>query len=289
MKPLHPDLRAWLLDGGPRPADADALLAADPEAAALAADLEAVDEAVAALPVLAAPPALAARALSAVLAEMERPAVAPPPAEFHGEEGPEIANTPGPVPRWLLVPGGLMSLAAAALLAVGLSWGPTPHTDGPIGDPTGFVPRGGPSLGHVGLRVAVQRDGKISRLDGAPRPGDDLLFRYEVDRAGELRILRFAGGAVTEVGRTGVGPGAADFPSSAGLAGSAPDARSLLAWHADPGDPAAVFALVRCEADPADVRPVADTADAVCAALRDAGCACDAVAVGATLDGEANP
>jgi hypothetical protein len=251
---MNAALREWLLDGGPRPEDADALLAADPEASGLARDLASLDAAVAALPLLRAPPDLSARTLAAALSVPQDP--------------PEVANRP--FRRWFAVSGALLLVAAMMLLAVGLTRpAPSPEFGG-IGDPSAFVPRGAPSNGHVGLRIAVQRDGVVSRLDDAPKPGDNLLFRYDVDRAGSLHLLQFTSRAAKEIGRTNASPGTADFPSDAGL----------LAWEVDAGDPPSVFALVGCPVDPSQIHP-GDPTDprSVCAALRDAGCSCDAVAV----------
>ena len=177
------------------------------------------------------PPGLAAATLAAVEADR-----AP-----EDDRGPRVA--PLHPRRLWLVAASAAAIAASALLSLDVT--PT------VGDPDAMVARGAAGGGHaVHLKAAIRRaeagghDAPARfRAGEAPGPGDLLYFRYQVAGDGWLYLLRQpAGDDADLLHRQAVNAGEGDL-----LRGAEP-----LAWSVDPGDPAAVFALVTAAEDHPD-------------------------------------
>jgi hypothetical protein len=243
-------LQKWLLEGEPLPegTDLDALIEAE-------------------LPALPPPADLFEKTLSRVEATSQ------PRAVFGPQDAlvvPEPANSPmGRRARGWLVAAGV-ALAAAVALMVALPGDPE------VGDPRDFVPRGdGTSAPSVDLFVAVRTSGgEVARLkqDFSYQAGDTLVFRYDLDRAANLALIRADENGAQVLHTTSAPAGTADLQTTGGAVG----------YELERGEGSAVFALISSEA------PVTTQLDAlrgldpeaVCAAARASGLGCSAVAVG---------
>lgn len=226
---------------------------------ALAAGLAEIDQLAALLPLLRAPPALLARTAALMQAEAAPPDRAQPPPFRRRRRA------------WL---GGTMSLSAAAALFL-FVW-PRPPTP----DPTAMVERGvGDRTPEVGLKVAVERQGQLDRLNQAEEyaAGDILYFRGAVDQAADVALLRVDADGAQLVHRQALAAGDWDLTGAGGP----------LAWKIDPGESDAVWALIG-DAGPLDAEaarsalaPAYDGGDpsAVCARAQHLGLRCAAVTV----------
>lgn len=243
-------LQKWLLEGEPLPegTDLDALIEAE-------------------LPAPPPPADLFEKTLSRVEATSQ------PRATFGPNDAlvvSEPANSPmGRRARGWLVAAGV-ALAAAVALMVALPGDPE------VGDPRDFVPRGdGTSAPSVDLFVAVRTSGgEVARLkqDFSYGAGDTLVFRYDLDRAANLALIRADENGAQVLHTTSAPAGTADLQTTGGAVG----------YELERGEGSAVFALISSE------QPLTTQLDAlrgldpeaVCAAARASGLGCSAVAVG---------
>ncbi len=231
-------VEAVLTGEAPWPAGegAAALVAGCPACGALHAALDEVDGLARALPTAALPPAARAR----IGAALQREAA------------------PRPLRRF--------AAPAAAVAAAALLWTLQPPPPGSAGP---MVERGaGGRLPQVALKVAVVGDHGPSRhAHGAPVPaGSTLYFRASLDQPAELQLLRVDARGAAPVGRWRLDPGEHDLMADGGA----------LGWQVEPGEGDAVWALLAAPADAPPLPRLAGPADALCAAARGAGYACDA-------------
>jgi hypothetical protein len=255
-------LQKWLLEGEPLPegTDLDALIEAELPAPPPPADL--FEKTLAQVEATPQPRATAvaasAKASASVGPQLD--------ADVGRASVPAAANTS--MRRWIAAAG--LALAAAVALMVALPGDPE------VGDPRDFVPRGdGTSAPSVDLFVAVRTSGgDVARLkqDFSYQAGDTLVFRYDLDRAANLALIRADENGAQVLHTTSAPAGTADLQTTGGAVG----------YELERGEGSAVFALISSE------QPLTTQLDAlrgldpeaVCAAARASGLGCSAVAVG---------
>jgi len=251
--------------------------------------LEAVDTLAAGLPELPLPAGLADETLGLLEVEWaaaDLPELEPPTelidttlAAMDEELAEELPSNVVAGP-WMRRWGASIAALAAAALALVFVLPPSPSPAD-----REFVQKGvGEGLADISLKVAVEQDGGLSRLSRAESysSGDTLYFRANLDRPGQVSLLRVDATSATVVHEGSLPAGEDDL-----RLGSAP-----LAWRIEDGEGDAIFALVVLPSELAahdlarhltaatlDPEGLANE-DRVCQLVSEFGARCTAVSVG---------
>lgn len=273
-------VRAVLQGESPLVDTTDHLAVCD-DCAMLAAQLEQLDVAAQALPLLRAPDRLLAATRAAMAAEVRLEAaldaLSPPPvpadllAATRDAVAMEAARAqPLPdnvVPLWRRgrIWAGLAAAAAVLLLVI------PPETT--PADPDSLIEKGGGGGAYtdLALSIAVQSGSSTARLrmDRRYAPGDVLYFRSSTDRASEVLLVRIDAAGAAVIHQEQVAAGEVDLP---------------LSWTLESGEGDAIFALLASSEPIASARVESALSltwpESPCAQAASLGLSCESVPVG---------